>query len=136
MASSKFSRNMSASRQNDHLLLVACSVLMLLMLCSMLSQTRAVLSGTGGVFNSPEAQEYWNRRFGSGHLDSDHSAARKFIDQESAKIAESLSRQPKVQKIETNEILQQNIVPVLPNAYIPSFSGTYGPRSPFWLRRF
>ena len=63
MASSKFSRNMSASRQNVHLLLVACSVFMLLMLSSMLPQTRAVLSGTGGVFNSPEAQEYWNRRY-------------------------------------------------------------------------
>ena len=75
-------------------------------------------------------------RFGSGQLDAARSAARKFIDQESAKIAEPFSRQPKVQEIETNEIPQQNIVPVLPNAYIPSFTGTYGPRSPFWLRRF
>ena len=74
-------------------------------------------------------------RFGSGHLASAPSTARKFIDQESAQIAEPFLRQPQVQEIETNEILQQNIVPVLPNAYIPSFSGTYGPRSPFWLRR-
>ena len=63
MESSKFSRNMSASRQNVHLLLVACSVFMFLMLSSMLPQTRAVLSGTGGVFDSPAAQEYWARRY-------------------------------------------------------------------------
>ena len=74
-------------------------------------------------------------RFGSGQLDAARSAARKFIDQESAKIAEPFSRQPKVQEIETNEIFQQNIVPVLPNAYIPSFSGTYGPRSPFLVTK-
>ena len=73
-------------------------------------------------------------RFESGHLDSDRSAARKLIDQESAKIAEPFSRQPKVQEIETNEIFQQNIVPVLPNAYFPSFTSTYGPRSPFYKK--
>ena len=76
-------------------------------------------------------------RFGSGQLDAARAAAKKFINQESAKIAEPFSRQPKVQEIETNEIPQQPILPtILPNAYIPSFTGTYGPRSPFWLRRF
>merc|ERR1719266_1850490 len=72
-----------------------------MMLSSMLPQTRAVLSGTGGVFDSPAAQEYWNRRFGSGQLSAARAAARKFIDLESAKIAEPFSRQPKVQDIET-----------------------------------
>merc|ERR1711894_596895 len=99
MESSKFSKNMSASKHNVHLLLVACSAFMFLMLSSMLPQTRAVLSGTGGVFDSPAAQEYWNRRFGSG-------------------------------QIEANEIPQQKFVTLLPNAYIPSFTGTYGTRSP------
>merc|ERR1712165_3350 len=137
MESSKFSRNMSASRQNVHLLLVACSVFMFIMLSSMLPQARAVLSGTGGVFDSPAAQEYWARRFGSGQLDAARSAAQKFIDQESSKIAEPFSRQAKVQEIETNEIPQQQVVTLLPNAHIPSFTGTlYRPRSPFWLRRF
>merc|ERR1712241_867676 len=127
MESSKFSKNMSASRHNVHLLLVACSAFMFLMLSSMLPQTRAVLSGTGGVFDSPAAQEYWARRFGSGQLDAARSAAQKFIDQESSKIAEPFSRQAKVQQIDT----------ILPNANIPSFTGSlYRPRSPFWLRRF
>merc|ERR1711894_372220 len=108
MESSKFSKNMSASKHNVHLLLVA----------------------------SPAAQEYWNRRFGSGQIEAARSAAQKFIDQESTKIAEPLSRQAKVQEIETNEIPQQKFVTLLPNAYIPSFTGTYGTRSPYWLRRF
>jgi len=62
MESSKFTKNVATSRQNVHLLLVACSVFIFMMLSSMLPQTRAVLSGTGGVFDSPAAQEYWNRR--------------------------------------------------------------------------
>merc|ERR1711944_207389 len=99
MESSKFSRNMSASRQNVHLLLVACSVFMFLMLSSMLPQTRAVLSGTGGVFDSPAAQEYWARRFGDGQINAARAAAKKFINQESAKIAEPFSRQPKFLKL-------------------------------------
>merc|ERR1712165_54763 len=77
MESSKFSRNMSASRQNVHLLLVACSVFMFLMLSSMLPQTRAVLSGTGGVFDSPAAQEYWARRFGDGQINAARAASKK-----------------------------------------------------------
>ena len=63
MESSKFTKNVAASKRNDHLLLVACSALMFIMLSSMLPQTRAVLSGTGGVFDSPAAQEYWARRY-------------------------------------------------------------------------
>merc|ERR1712226_1482638 len=39
MESSKFSKNMSASKHNVHLLLVACSAFMFLMLSSMLPQT-------------------------------------------------------------------------------------------------
>ena len=75
-------------------------------------------------------------RFGSGQIEAARSAAQKFIDQESAKISEPFSRQAKVQEIETNEIPQQKFVTLLPNAYIPSFTGTYGTRSPYWLRRF
>merc|ERR1711944_150435 len=77
MESSKFSRNMSASRQNVHLLLVACSVFMFLMLSSMLPQTQAVLSGTCGVFDSPAAQEYWARRFGDGQINAARAASMK-----------------------------------------------------------
>merc|ERR1711890_214845 len=122
---------MGASRQNVHLLLVACSVFIFMMLSSMLPQPRAVLSGTGGVFDSPAAQEYWSRRFGTGQIDAARAAAKKFIDQEAANIAEPFSRQPKFQDIETNEIPQQVVVNFQPNTrYIPSFTGTYAPRSP------
>ena len=76
-------------------------------------------------------------RFGSGQLSAARAAARKFIDQESAKIAEPFSRQPKVQDIETNEIPQQRFFAISPSTpYIPTFTGSLGPRSPFWLRRF
>ena len=75
-------------------------------------------------------------RFGDGQINAARAAAKKFINQESAKIAEPFSRQPKFQEIETNEIPQTIVPTVLPNTYIPTFTGTYGPRSPFWLRRF
>lgn len=136
MESSKFSRNVTVSRQNVHLLLVACSVFMFLMLSSMLPQTRAVLSGTGGVFDSPAAQEYWNRRFGSGQLGAARAAAKKFIDQEADSISAPFSRQAKVQDIETNEIPQQRVLIPSNTPFIPSFTGSLGQRSPFWLRRF
>merc|ERR1712001_757558 len=67
------------------------------------------------------AQEYWNRRFGSGQLSAARAAAKKFIGQESAKIAEPFSRQAKVQDIETNEIPQQRFfaknLPKSPNLF-------------------
>merc|ERR1739848_78721 len=45
-----------------HLRLVLLVALLLLGTCI----SSPVLSGTGGVFNSPEANAYWARRFGSG----------------------------------------------------------------------
>ena len=75
-------------------------------------------------------------RFGDGQINAARAAAKKCINQESAKIAEPFSRQPKFQEIETNEIPQTIVPTVLPNTYIPTFTGTFGPRSPFWLRRF
>ena len=63
MESPKISKNVAASRNNGHLLLVACSIFMFVIISSMLPQTQAVLhTGMGGVYDSPAAQEYWNRR--------------------------------------------------------------------------
>merc|ERR1712083_1149447 len=45
-----------------HLRLVLLVALLLLGTCI----SSPVLSGTGGVFNSPEANAYWARRFGRG----------------------------------------------------------------------
>ena len=85
------------------------------------------------MFQNPNIHFF---RFGSGQINAARAAAKKFIDQESAKIAEPFSRQPKFQDIETNEIPQQVVVIPQNTRYIPSFTGTYAQRSPVWLRRF
>merc|ERR1719204_2507070 len=83
--------------------------------------SNAVLSGTGGVYDSPAAQEYWAKRFGaSGALDAARAAGRAFRAQEEEK---------------TNQVSDQPIeVAEKPVHYVPTFYTTTsrkpGSRSP------
>lgn len=63
----------STSLNSQVLLVVAAVAAFVMVFCPTPSQ--AVLSGTGGVFKSPAAQEYFARRFG-GALDAARSAGR------------------------------------------------------------
>ena len=71
-------------------------------------------------------------RFGAGTFDIVRAAGRAF---KSGAPSGVVSRQPKVQELETNEIPQQKFILVPSNAYIPTFRGTYAARSPYWLTR-
>lgn len=45
------------------LLVAASSVLVVLIALSLVQPSNGLFLGQGGVYNSPEAQAYWNRRY-------------------------------------------------------------------------
>merc|ERR1711981_1417652 len=102
-----------------HLLLVACSVFIFVIFSSTVPQARGLFLGLGGVYDSPEAQEYWNRRFGADTFAAIRAAGKASRSQAKAIAPPAVSpREAKVQELATNEILPQV---VSPNRYIPTF---------------
>ena len=106
----------------------------------MSSPAQAVLSGTGGVYKSPEAQAYFARRwdyihgnheykkpfgiflnrFGSGVFNAARAAAQAFKEQEEG-LANEVSDEP----------IEDEDDKVVAKVYVPSFD--YGEPSPYYI---
>ncbi|TRY78339.1 hypothetical protein TCAL_11889, partial [Tigriopus californicus] len=96
-------------------LLPVAAVFLLVVILAVIQPSNCLFLGQGGVYDSPEAQAYWNERFGKDVFSAARAAGKLYSQREARVVRQPISRR-------TSRVTQ----------YVPTFSGTYSKPSRFY----
>lgn len=96
-------------------LLPVAAVFLLVVILAIIQPSQGLFLGQGGVYDSPEAQAYWNRRFGKDVFSAARAAGKLYSQRDARVVQAPISNR-------SSRVTQ----------YVPTFSGTYSKPSRFF----